>query len=251
MLRILKIALCLLIHQISLADSSDLLKQSAEVMERASEYTPDSVQFSDKVTNDALKESHKALSKLDTKKPVLPSIPKLDLLNIPTPSPINIGKLAQQGQGLMGSIHEQTTRYETQVLVFVSSSMPDTTVIRYLHQTRDIGAALVFRGLVKDSMKDMQHYLAKIVGDKKTNKNSTILIDPTLFDRFSIKQVPVTVVTESEIKPCLPEGCPTPVHHKVSGDVSLSWALGLVSRQIDSATLKSTLRPLMKDMERL
>jgi len=251
MLRVLISTLCLLTFQISQADPTNLLKQSAEAMQKATEYSPQSVQFSEKATDDALQESHKALSDFDTKKPVLPSVPKLDLLNIPTPSPIDIGDLAQQGQDLMSSIHEQTSRYESQILVFVSSSMPDTTVIRYLQQTTQLGAALVFRGLVKDSMKEMQHYLAKIVGDKQTGKNVTILIDPTLFDRFNIKQVPITVVTESEIKPCLPEGCPTPIHHKVAGDVSLPWALGLVSRQIDSTALKSTLRPLIKDMERL
>ncbi len=251
MLRILIIAICLLGHQISSADSADLFKQSAQAMQQAADFVPDTVQFSVKATNDALRESHKALSDLDTKKPVSPSMPKLDLLNMPSPVPINIGKLAQQGQGLMSSIHEQTSRYESQILVFVSSSMPDTTVIRYLQQTTQLGAALVFRGLVKDSMKEMQHYLAKIVGDKQTGKNATILIDPTLFDRFNIKQVPITVVTESEIKPCLPEGCPTPIHHKVAGDVSLPWALGLVSRQINSTPLKNTLRPLIKDMERL
>jgi hypothetical protein len=37
----------------------------------------------------------------------------------------------------------------------------------------------------------------------------------------------------------------------VSGDVSLAWALGLVSRQIESDTLKATLRPLIKDLEML
>jgi type-F conjugative transfer system pilin assembly protein TrbC len=251
MLRILMLALFILIFSVSHADSQSVLKISEDAMQKASEYRPYAVQFSDKASVNALKESNKALSELDTKKPVLPSMPKLDLLSIPTPKPVDIGQLGLQGQDLMGSIDEQTSRYETQVLVFVSASMPIKTVKSYCHQTSHIGAALVFRGLVNDSMKDMQQYLATIVDKENPDKHSTILIDPTLFDRFAIKQVPTAVVTESEIKPCLSEGCPTPVHHKVKGDVSLVWSLGLVSRQIDSAALKSTLRPLIKDMESL
>ena len=250
MLRFLIFGLIILIHQMSLADSEALLKKSDEAVNQAMQFVPDNINFSDQATVEAMKESEKALSELESTTPVMPSMPKLDLMNMPTAS-IDIGQLSQQGSDLMGSIDEQTSRYESQILIFVSTSIPETTVKRYVQQTQHIGAALVFRGLINDSMKDTQVYLSQLLGTDQTGVKPTILIDPTLYSRFNIKQVPTTVVTESEIKPCQQDGCPTPVHHKVAGDVSLAWALGLVSRQIDSKELKATLRPLIKDMERL
>ena len=252
MLRVLTIGLLFLAQSMSFADSRALLSPSAEALNQAMALLPDPMTFPQKATDEALQESVKALSTLERTKPVMPSMPKLDLMNIPAPSPIDIGRLSLQGEALLNRNDEQASRYESQVLVFVSASMPDTTVKRYVQQTQKIGAALVFRGLVNDSMKDMQRYLSKILGtDHQSVDNPTILIDPTLYSRFDIKQVPTTVVTESEIKPCQQDGCPIPVHHKVAGDVSLIWSLELVSRQVDSTQLKATLRPLIKDMERL
>jgi conjugal transfer pilus assembly protein TrbC len=250
-LRVLIIVLFWGVNPLALADSDVILENSEKAMNQAMEFVPDRIEFTHKTTVEALKQSTKALTTLEKKKPVLPSMPKLDLMNIPARSSVDIGLLSQQGKTLMGSVNEQTSRYESQILIFVSASMPVKTVKSYLLQTQHIGAALVFRGLVNDSMKDMQLYLSSILGAEQTDKKPTILIDPTLYNRFDIKQVPTTVVTESEIKPCQASGCPTPVFHQVSGDVSLAWALGLVSRQIESDTLKATLRPLIKDLEML
>ncbi len=179
----------------------------------------------------------------------LPIVP--ELLDVDAP-PIDISQLSRDGAQLLTPPEsEGVDRYETQILVFISSSMPDTVVKNYLDQTRKINAAVVMRGLINDSFMDTQKYLARVLEKDDSSKQPTILIDPTLFSRFGIEQVPITVVTEEQIQPCKKDFCPAPVHHKVAGDVSLAWALGLVSRQIDSTSLKEKLRPIIKSVESL
>ncbi len=240
----------------SFADNQAALAQTRKALDAAASLqqpVPIDFQAVNKNKSKELSHSQQVMKSLSQQQPVLPTVPKIDLLSIPSPK-VDMNNLLKKSENLMNHIERQPKRYESQILVFVSSSMPDKTVRNYLQQTTRIDAAIVYRGLINNSMKDMRVYLSKILGDQPEDNNQsndkkpTILIDPTLFDRFNIHQVPVTVVTESEIQPCRSSDCPTPVYHSVSGDVTLPWALSLVSRQIDSATLKGTLRPLIKTL---
>ncbi len=214
----------------------------------------------------ARQRSHDVLKKSETAGAPLPALPNLGhldyLLKAAPRKPIDVLDLAQQGKQLMHPHADSNEdRYQTRVLVFVSSSLPDQTILNYLRQTQRIGGAVVFRGLINNRMQDMRDYLARQLtalseaSDEPHTIEPSILIDPTLFRRFNIDQAPVTVVTRSDIKPCIsdqkPHGCPTPVYDAVSGDVSLGWALGLISRQSDSKALKASLRPLIRELERI
>ncbi len=233
------------------ADQQELLKDAKAAIDKAGSAVLPEVVYDETVTERALEESQSVLSIIKDHQPVAPNLPNPDLFNIPDAGSIDIGKLSQQGQNLMGEVRKEKDRYESQILVFISSSMPDTTVKNYLDQTGRIGAAVVMRGLINDSFMDTQKYLARVLQADESSEQPSILIDPTLFSRFKINQVPITVVTEEQIQPCHQNSCPTPVHHKVAGDVSLSWALGLVSRQVGSSGVKEKLRPLIKSVESL
>lgn len=181
--------------------------------------------------------------------PVAPSMPKIDLMKLPQQR-IDVLDLANQGRQLRrGATDGEEERYRSQILVFVSASMPERTLRNYLEQTARIQAALVFRGFKNNQLADMKAYLAGLMKDRKGKPEPTILIDPTLFERFGIEQVPVTVVTETKIQPCGQRPCPAPVFLSVSGDVSLGWALGLIARQAASEKLRASLRPLIDTME--
>jgi len=223
------------------AYSDELLQSSQSVIEH----------FDDKAQQEVLDQSKKTLADFESTKPVLPILPKPELFeSVQTNVPVDISKLANQGEDIYRSTQEGEKRYESQVLVFVSSSMPDQTVARYLNQSRQINASLVLRGFVDDTLPSTKVYIHDILlASADPKAKSSILIDPTLYERFSITQVPSIVVTESEIQPCMKDACPPPVHHIVSGDVSLGWALGLVGRQIKSEVLKSKLRPMIQTLE--
>lgn len=73
----------------------------------------------------------------------------------------------------------------SQVLIFVSFSMPEASLIAYAKDVAKIGGRLVFQGLVDDSFQATQQKFLKlgIAAD----------IDPTLFETFAVKRVPLIV----------------------------------------------------------
>jgi len=87
------------------------------------------------------------------------------------------------------------------LLVFVSFSMPMETLKTLNQQAIQHGGKLVFRGLVNNSFKEMALKLREL--------SAEALIDPTLFEKYQITQVPAIV-----------KG-----HHKIVGNISLTYAL--------------------------
>jgi len=176
-----------------------------------------------------------------------PSLPALDLRALPGPS-VDLLNLKRQGDRIRdrATAADDGDRYGgARVLVFVSSSMPMTTVRRYVAQTARIGAAVVFRGFKDNTLASMKAYLAQLFDDDAFSDQGeglqpTVLIDPTLFSRFRVDAAPVIVALESPLKPCAAD-CPEPPHHRVSGDVDLGWALELIARQGASEALSGRL----------
>ena len=76
----------------------------------------------------------------------------------------------------------------TQLLIFVSESVPANAVKELWDQAQRVGGKLVFRGLVGGSFKETQNYMQElgIVAD----------IDPTKFEEFEVIQVPAFVLSK-------------------------------------------------------
>lgn len=93
----------------------------------------------------------------------------------------------------------------TQILIFVSQSVPAASIKELWNQAQRVGGKLVFRGLVGGAFKETQNYIHDlgIVAD----------IDPNKFEEFGIIQVPAFVLSK--------EG----KHDKMVGNVSLSGFL--------------------------
>lgn len=112
-----------------------------------------------------------------------------------------------------------------QPLVLVSFSMPETTIKRLVEQMREVKGSLVFRGFKDDNLKSMMTKVNELGIER-----GSIVIDPTLFKRFNVQQVPTFILPGSTITTCSEEQCETPKHIKVTGDVSLDYVLDLVER---------------------
>lgn len=95
-------------------------------------------------------------------------------------------------------------------LIFVSSSMPIASLKLLAHQAKIKGATLVIRGMVKGSMRETATLVDQI--------DHPLEIDPKLFERFGVKQVPVFLVKHQTS------------WHKVSGNVELNFALESVNK---------------------
>ena len=78
-------------------------------------------------------------------------------------------------------------------------------------------------------------------------QESGAVIDPTLFERFDVKQVPTVVVAESPAGACAVETCPTPAHVKIAGDVPLRYSLDRIA--LAEPQFRHALRVLMKKLE--
>lgn len=100
---------------------------------------------------------------------------------------------------------------EKKPLIFVSSSMPIESLKRLSYQAKQHGAILVIRGMVSGSMYKTAELVDAI--------DHPLEIDPKLFERFEVKQVPVFVIPYQES------------WHKVAGNVELNFALQLAHKQ--------------------
>lgn len=127
-------------------------------------------------------------------------------------------------------------------LIFVSFSLPEDSLRALLAEAGRTGSPLVLRGLVEDSMQRTAARLGELLGTQNGREASaestpSLAIDPTLFERFDVDQVPAFVLPQDRIAPCTPEGCPVPEHLKVAGDVSLAYALDVMAREAGGTTL--------------
>jgi type-F conjugative transfer system pilin assembly protein TrbC len=119
-------------------------------------------------------------------------------------------------------------KYPSPVFVFVSSSLPDITMKILVSQSQRAGVPLVFRGLIKNDIKETARYIQSFVG---ADSKAGIIIDPTLFDRFKIDKVPAFTVVEG-LRECGVQttSCSTENYATVYGDVSLDYALEALQR---------------------
>lgn len=127
-------------------------------------------------------------------------------------------------------------------LVFVSFSMPDDSLRSLLMEAARTDSPLVLRGLVENSMERTVARLGELLGSGDSGETTdkptpSIAIDPTLFDRFDVDNVPAFVLPLEVIASCTQAGCPITENLKVAGNVSLAYALGVMAREAGGTTL--------------
>lgn len=88
-----------------------------------------------------------------------------------------------------------TSSFAVQVSVFVSFSMPDTLLKETLKESAQLNIPAYLNGLYRDSMSETA---LKVMALSKRIPNLNLNIDPTLFERFGIHQVPALVVDDGK-----------------------------------------------------
>jgi conjugal transfer pilus assembly protein TrbC len=153
-------------------------------------------------------------------------IPRIESVPKPAASAPDIGMLAEKYKTL-GRVAVQGNR-APDLLVMVSLSMPKEALTRLADQAERAGATLVFRGLKDDSMTKMGEEIKAIVGDR----NVAAVVHPPAFQQFSVTRVPVVVIARPDAGSVLDSGCSkVDTFVKVSGDVSLDYALEYIERR--------------------
>jgi len=108
----------------------------------------------------------------------------------------------------------QKNTYE--VMVFATFSMPITLWKEYSDALTKIGGTFALRGLPEDSFFKLTSEINHL---KKSGVTAPILLDPKSFEKYEVETVPTIVLVKKE------------GYDKISGTVSLDYALDLFSRE--------------------
>lgn len=121
-------------------------------------------------------------------------------------------------------------RSGSNVIIFVSFSMPKESIKGWMSEAEKIHAPVVIRGLVNNSFKETIKCVNELVGDNKGG----LQLDPVLFKEFKVNQVP-TVVVRNQYN-----------YDIVYGDVHIDYALQTIVKKNDglSPLAKSALDKL-------
>ncbi len=134
------------------------------------------------------------------------------------------------------------TDSDEQLLIFISASVPQESLRNLAQQAARLNAPLILRGVVDGDLPATAKFMRDILGDEEPRARA--MIDPTLFDRFGVKQVPAVVMVPGGACVAGARACPkvTPAHVHVAGDVTLDYALDHIARtHPESRTLANSL----------
>lgn len=120
--------------------------------------------------------------------------------------------------------------------IFVSLSMGKKALLNLAEQAKEFGGTLVLRGFIEGSYKKTVSALQHII--RKTGQG--FIVDPELFEIFQIKAVPTFILTSSLN---LSDEKKTPLHDRIQGHVTLSYALQKIFRDGD---LKDIAKAMLK-----
>lgn len=135
-----------------------------------------------------------------------------ELLNDTMREAPNIGKPSAQKAG-------------SDLIVFVSFSMPDDELKSYTEQAREAGATIVLRGMIDHSLEKTKHKAWDV-----SHGRSAWEINPSLFRKFEVTKVPAIVLANGDSS-VTESGCaPAANFLRVDGSVAIRQALLLMRR---------------------
>lgn len=119
------------------------------------------------------------------------------------------------------NVAARTSQQTTDLLAFVSFSMPAASLERLAGEAARSGAVLVFRGLKDNSMKATAAAFTPY-----SKMGARAQVDPTAFKRYGVKTVPRYVLNSGDRTACaVQESVCVERALQMGGDVSLEYAL--------------------------
>ena len=116
------------------------------------------------------------------------------------------------------------------IFLLASFSMPAPTLRAMMVEAKAIGASIVFRGFLGNSVFQTQEAISEVFGEDADAVGFGI--DPTLFTRFGVEAVPQLIVTAEPLEVCETSGCEgdqAPDHDRIAGNIPLQAALEIIA----------------------
>ncbi len=166
--------------------------------------------------------------------------------------------VSEKRPGMADDTHFSGTsifKEDERIYIFVSSSVPKNTLRNYarvLDDLRQPRISMVMRGFVggMTKVRPTLEFLRRVLfkdencyADKCEVYRAPILIDPLLFRRYGIEDVPAVVyakgvrVMDSTVSEGVKEGAETGDYKVLYGDTALDGALELINREVRSRLL--------------
>ncbi len=139
----------------------------------------------------------------------------------------DLGKMMERARVL--ARHTKERGYK--LYIFISFSMPGSSIKNLYNDADKIGSPLMVRGLINNNFTKTAQKMVSIIGKKNRQKrNTTILINPVMFKSLKIKRVPAFVFIKGEphVLACRDRtACAKtmPKHDVVYGDITLRKAI--------------------------
>lgn len=173
----------------------------------------------------------------------VPAVPRI----VATPPSLDIADIARRHIQIKGQT--DAVPASPSLRIFVSLSMPETSLRLLVAQAERSGAILLLRGLKANSMKQTLEAVQALIGERKVSWQ----IDPEAYARYNVRHVPTFVLTKSGVTEdknsasCGTSCIAANAFYSVAGDVSLDYALDtLVRRYPDAQTQVS---PFLKRLQ--
>lgn len=123
---------------------------------------------------------------------------------------------------------QPSSKKTSDLMVFVSFSMPDDALKDYTEQAREAGATIVLRGMVGNSLQK-----TKLKAWQVSHGRSAWEINPGIFRKFKVTRVPAIVLAQGDSH-VTESGCASPASYlRVDGAVAVRQALLLMRRYGD------------------
>ena len=129
-------------------------------------------------------------------------------------------------------IYDPTLKNETDLLVFVSFSMPEASLMRIAAEAKKTGAVLVLRGFKDGSYKKTVDATRLING-----LGAQVMVHPDLFTQYQITDVPTFVLADASVEEGSCDTGTCNAHYSIKGDVSLQAVLANFEKRTDSQKL--------------
>ena len=153
---------------------------------------------------------------------------------------------ARVAEAVSGGHADDLPSARTEVIVFMSLSVPEASWRQWSAEAARIGAPTVLRGVTAGGIADTVARLRErtasgqgagvphVATDLPTAGLQGAVLDPRLFRLFRVAHVPAVAVVPGGVPPCDTRGCssdPVPPHDLVTGNVGLEAALGIIARE--------------------